>query len=627
VSSDDRAVIDRLRATTHLRSDAPPDATIRPAHEAQTLAGGRKRTSTITGPFLPSITLSEATTDGTAAAPSADLLVTSLLGEGGMGVVHMATQRSLDRSVAVKRPLESGESLVEEARTMARVEHPNVVPVHALGRDARDRPVLVMKRVQGASFRDLLRDEAHASWPTLIARWGDRDRAALGILGEVADALELAHARGIVHRDVKPENVMVGEFGEVYLLDWGIARRLDQPAIETGSIVGTPGYMAPEMVASPDDVDARTDVYLLGATLHEILTHTLRHRGSSLYETLGLALESAPITYDASVPEDLAALANAATQLDRSARPKSAAAFRTALREHERHREALGMVQDARAAMAPLADGTIPVADERAMPLLAEAGASIAAALRAHPDGASIRAAREEHLVMSIERDLAIESPAAARAHLGQLSAARADLAQRITELEEKLARARSSAAALAELDTSSTIRLRTLALLGAFVPIVAATLLVRTTGILGGAVMTPESMVWTDRTTLALVALGLWFWRARMFANRGNRNVSWFGLVGFAAVAVSNQVGLAMGETVPQALAHTYVLLAYGFAVGSIWMHPRFVLGSLTSFAIACLLVAHPEHVILLSTTGMIAVLSAVVGGVVGYAQRQARQ
>lgn len=111
------------------------------------------------------------------------------------------------------------------------------------------------------------------------------------------------------------------------------------------------------------------------------------------------------------------------------------------------------------------------------------------------------------------------------------------------------------------------------------------------------------------------------------MFANRGNRNVSWFGLVGFAAVAVSNQVGLAMGETVPQALAHTYVLLAYGFAVGSIWMHPRFVLGSLTSFAIACLLVAHPEHVILLSTTGMIAVLSAVVGGVVGYAQRQARQ
>jgi hypothetical protein len=229
-----------------------PDSTLRPgdvrarASDRDTTARGAERAGAVasTAPFLPTITLGERVGAADAEPPSADLVLGARLGEGGMGVVDAASQRSLGREVALKRPLGEGSAaaLVEEARVMALVEHPNVVPVFALGRDAAERPVLVMKRIQGASMKALLRDQAHPAWPRLEARWGDRERALLAILGEVCDALTLAHSHGIVHRDVKPENVMVGEFGEVYLLDWGIAHRVNDPVpVGEGNVVGTPG--------------------------------------------------------------------------------------------------------------------------------------------------------------------------------------------------------------------------------------------------------------------------------------------------------------------------------------------------------------------------------------------------
>ncbi len=632
----DREALDRRLATAGIAKDelgSALDATIRPGEHAlaksasTTARGGRG--ATITGPFLPSITLAEAATESTAPpSTTADLLVTTLLGEGGMGIVHMASQRSLDRSVAIKRPTsDSGDGLVEEARTMARVEHPNVVPVYALGRDARDRPVLVMKHIQGASFRELLKDEAHAAWPPLIERWGDRERAALGILGEVADALELAHARRIIHRDVKPENVMVGEFGEVYLLDWGIARRLDEPAIETGNIVGTPGYMAPEMVLESETVDTRTDVYLLGATLHEILTKTLRHRGASLYETLGLAMASEPVAYGQDVPEDLAALANASTSLDRDARPESAAAFRSALRDHERHREALGLVRDARATIEPLLSGAIALADAAALPLLSEAGAALAAARRAFPEGASVRAAREEHLVLSIERDLAIESPAAARAHLAQLSAPAPALEKRVVALEASVARAKASDTALAraraEADTSSASRTRLVVLTAAFGPIVAATLALRTTGLVGGPELSQQSIAVTDGAMIVLLTLGLFLARKRLFANQGNRVLTWYGVAAVAALSASNALGVALGESASRILAHSYVVIATGFLLGGVMLHRLFFVGAATSLCVAMLLGFVPEHGIAWSSAGMAAAAVVSLGGVFAYSRR----
>ena len=187
----------------------------------------------------------------------------------------MAEQRSLAREVAIKTVKDhAGErardALCDEAVVTGLLEHPNVIPVHALGCDSEGRPLLVMKRVEGVAWRDLLRDPEHPAWATHAAAPEDRLAFHLDVLADVSQAAAFAHSRRIVHRDIKPENVMIGEFGEVYLLDWGLAVTAGRE-LEPGTLVGTPAYMAPEMVGG-GRVDGRTDVYLLGATLHEVLT-------------------------------------------------------------------------------------------------------------------------------------------------------------------------------------------------------------------------------------------------------------------------------------------------------------------------------------------------------------------
>src|SRR5262249_53205231 len=143
-----------------------------------------------------------------------------------------------------------------------------------------------------------------------------------------------AHSRGVIHRDIKPENIMVGGFGEVYLLDWGIAATVGDGHSHT--LVGTPAYLAPEMVLG-EPLTAQTDVYLLGATLHEILTGRTRHAGSTVMEVLHLAAQSTPFQYDASIPDELARLCNRATARAPKDRPASAAELREALVDYLRH--------------------------------------------------------------------------------------------------------------------------------------------------------------------------------------------------------------------------------------------------------------------------------------------------
>jgi serine/threonine-protein kinase len=212
-----------------------------------------------------------------------------------MGVVHLAEQRSLEREVAVKVSTTTEPSiigaLVREARIMGALEHPNLVPVHALGADAEGAPMLVMKRVDGVTWRELLDDDAHEAWTPLLAGHGDKLRAQVDILIQVCRALAFAHARGVIHRDLKPENVMIGRFGEVYVLDWGAALRLSERASEPAALVGTPGYLAPEMArADPTLVDVRTDVYLIGATLYEVLARRMPHDAPTAVAALVKAL-------------------------------------------------------------------------------------------------------------------------------------------------------------------------------------------------------------------------------------------------------------------------------------------------------------------------------------------------
>jgi eukaryotic-like serine/threonine-protein kinase len=193
---------------------------------------------------------------------------------GGMGTVYRAADTLLAREVALKVPNGFGGSAVErslrvEAGVLARLEHPGIVPIHDAGVLADGRLFYVMKLVRGETLAAFLH------------RVGDIDER-LGVFERICEPVAFAHAHGFVHRDLKPDNVMLGPFGEVLVMDWGAAllnqpvrhQPLDrQPHTGQPAVVGTRGFMAPEQAAAAD-VDGRADVYSLGVLLFLLLTNT-----------------------------------------------------------------------------------------------------------------------------------------------------------------------------------------------------------------------------------------------------------------------------------------------------------------------------------------------------------------
>jgi hypothetical protein len=277
--------------------------------------------------------------------PAGGLEIGSVLGEGGMGVVRSATQRSLGRDVAVKTLRDGHVSelakgkLLREALVTGSLEHPNIVPVYDLGLDERGSPLLVLKRITGTAWRDLMKDA------TLVReRFGAADALEwnLRTLMQVASAVHFAHRRGIVHRDIKPENIMVGEHGEVYVLDWGIAVATKDDgsqrfplASESTDIAGTPFYMAPEMFGG-SVVTERTDVYLLGATLYELVAGRPPHQGENLTQIMAAVFDTPPVPEGA--PAELQRIWTCAMEKEPSERYASAEELRLALQAFLDHR-------------------------------------------------------------------------------------------------------------------------------------------------------------------------------------------------------------------------------------------------------------------------------------------------
>ena len=183
------------------------------------------------------------------------------IGRGGMGVVFRACDRELEREVAVKvlsaHAPGTAARLVQEARILARLEHPGILPVHDVGTLPDGRVFYVMKLVRGQRL-----DQHVAGHGTLLDRLRTFER--------LCDAVGFAHAHGVVHRDLKPENIMIGAFGEVLVLDWGVAKARDAALADGGTVLGTPGFMAPEQSAGAQ-VDERADIYALGGILWFLL--------------------------------------------------------------------------------------------------------------------------------------------------------------------------------------------------------------------------------------------------------------------------------------------------------------------------------------------------------------------
>ncbi len=258
------------------------------------------------------------------------------LGRGGLGAVLAAVQHPLERPVAVKRPHpeagdEARRALLEEARIIGRLEHPNIVPVHALGADAGGAPLLVMKRIEGRSWRAELDADPERR----------RLDAHLGVLAQVVHAVRFAHAQGVLHLDLKPENVMLGAYGEVYLVDWGLA--LDTVAVPEGPlpVAGTPSYMAPETLhGRAERLDARTDVFLLGGLLHYVLGGRPPHPGKDVRAVLMLVARAEPCALPDTAPPALAAVSARALAREPADRFGSAAAFGEALSACLRNRAA-----------------------------------------------------------------------------------------------------------------------------------------------------------------------------------------------------------------------------------------------------------------------------------------------
>jgi serine/threonine protein kinase len=176
------------------------------------------------------------------------------IGRGGMGVVYRAWDAQLERRVALK-VMDAGYAINREARLLAQLEHPGLAPVYDDGTLPDGRIYYAMRLIQGQRLDEFLRHET-----SLPAR--------LRLFEKVCEAVAFAHHRGVIHCDLKPQNIMVGEFGEVFVVDWGVARAIDGAPIPTA---GTPPYMAPEQ-SNRQTLDARTDIFALGRILRDLIT-------------------------------------------------------------------------------------------------------------------------------------------------------------------------------------------------------------------------------------------------------------------------------------------------------------------------------------------------------------------
>jgi tetratricopeptide (TPR) repeat protein len=289
--------------------------------------------------------------------PKLEVLCKSVLGEGGMGKVFLVQDPDLGRPAALKlmkpgRSERRAKRFRREAKVTARLDHPGIPPVYITGQTNSGHEYLLMRFVEGKSMAEVLADVRRSAPPDHPSR-----RELLHALVKIGEAMSYAHSKGIVHRDLKPANVMIGAFGEVLVMDWGLARDLEESELDDehvrelngetmptgqaqltqdGAVLGTPGYLAPEQ-AKGEDVDPRADVFAMGSMLVEVLTGQPAISGETVVQVVtktGLGKIDLPASRDRRVAPELNAIASRALSVKRALRYPSMEDFTRDLRAY-----------------------------------------------------------------------------------------------------------------------------------------------------------------------------------------------------------------------------------------------------------------------------------------------------
>lgn len=523
------------------------------------------------------------------------------IGRGGMGAVWRAVQRSLGREIALKQlatdnPL-AEEHFLSEARVTARLSHANIVPVHALGRASDGRPMLAMKLVKGRSWLDVLREE----------RADQGLERQLQIFLAVCNAVAFAHAEGFLHRDLKPANVMVGEFGQVFVVDWGLAVGLDRKTCEENGILyvrdvrspaGTPAYMAPELALGDGEAQGpHTDVYSLGACLHEIVTGSPPHAAGDTAAALRHAVESASPEYSLSVPRELVEICRRAMARSPADRYPDVPSLRAAVEAFLAHDAARAITEKGLRALRKLteqiaAHGRAGAAErsesERAIHRsYTEARFAFELSLSswAEDEDAS-RGAREADRAMlghAIEtEDVALATRLAAEVDDAALRAKVEELRAKIAERERELSALREQAELLDDVRVARPL---------GNVFIVA--------GITGGAASIP-TRVFLDRGDAAGILWITLMWTAvavlaggyALFTLRGaakslvSPRVGWTWAAVGAGCFISGLVALSQGERPFSNAAYTTAMIAIGFVAQALQTRRWLLFPAITMFA-----------------------------------------
>ncbi|MEM9073049.1 MAG: serine/threonine-protein kinase [Myxococcota bacterium] len=527
-----------------------------------------------------------------------------VIGRGGMGIVRAALQPSVRREVAVKHIAFEGSdhalrSLLKEAWVGGSLEHPNIVPVHTLAPHESGAAV-VMKRIEGRSWREALRGELPESARDPLT-WH------LRVFGQVCNAIAFAHSRGVLHLDLKPANVMIGAFGEVYVVDWGLAAGVEgapswlAPASAISSVAGTPEYMAPELATGAGKrIDIATDVYLLTAILHEIVVGTPPHRAETVMARLLHAYRSEPVDIEG-LPAELGAILHRGMHVDPAQRYASVGELQAAVDAFVQHREAGELVEDARREIGELEATLSNDGDETSVQReFGGARFALRAATEAwaeHPALPELTQRLYEPMVKwaldiarpdlaeSYLRELDVDSPSL-RGRLADLQAAEAERAKREADLE--------SLAEDHDLDLSGAFRRRLAVGLGLlFLAVNVAMGWLEREGI--------HRFSYTEMWATSAAMVGVfgpyaWFKRRELFRNRANSSLYGICILTFVMIQGHWLVCIELGLPFSQALGLTPMLYLLAFGAVTALLNWRFFWSPLIQVPTLLLTAFFPE-------------------------------